>query len=134
MGLDLTQITVKSKEEIVTQLSELIHRHRRRYIKKYMRPCPVNCQFASVVRKGVTGCGKCESSNPESCRQEAYFAPISTKDEVAEEFSLDIRDPKILQHDYRDILTLLWVLGQFDGETPREHVIANAEKRQRKET
>jgi hypothetical protein len=134
MGLDLTQITVKSKEEIVAQMSELIHRHRRRYIKKHTRPCPINCQFASVVRKGVTGCSKCDSSNPESCRQETYFRPIATKEQIAEEFALDIRDPQILQHDYRDLLVLLWVLGQFDGEQPDEQVIASAEQRQRKET
>lgn len=127
-GLD--NIRVKSAEEIVEQLREIIHRHRRRYLRKYTRACPTNCAYASLnSKRDVTGCTRCNSSNPESCRAEAMFVPISTKEEIAEQFSQDIRDPNILSHDYRDVMTLLWVLGQFDGEAPQEQVIARAEKR-----
>jgi hypothetical protein len=124
-------IRIKSAEEIVGQLAEIIHRHRRRYIRKYMRPCPVNCEFASEsTKRGVTGCDRCGSTNPEQCRKETEFVSIETKEEVAERFKQDIRDPNILRHDFRDVMTLLWCLGQFDGEQPDEHVIAAAEKRQ----
>lgn len=128
-GLD--NIRVKSKEEIVRQLAEIIHRHRRRYLRKYTRPCPNNCAFATEsAKKGITGCERCGSTNPEQCRMEQQFVPIETKEEVVERFKQDIRDPIILRHDFRDVMTLLWVLGQFDGEQPEEHVIATAEKRQ----
>jgi hypothetical protein len=112
MGLDLTQITVKSRESIVEKLSRIIHHHRRRYMKKHTRPCPINCEYASVVSRGVTGCTRCDSSNPEVCRQEAYFAPIASKEEIAREFSLDLRDPNILRHEYRDVMALLKVTAR----------------------
>jgi len=133
MPLDLTQITVKSKEEIVSNLSEIIHRHRRSYIRKHTRPCPINCAYASVVRKGVTGCTRCDSVNPENCRNHELFGPMATKEQIVQEFKMDLRDPRILQHEYRDIMVLLWVLGQFDGDTPQEQVIASAEQHQRKD-
>jgi hypothetical protein len=126
-------IKIKSEEEILSELSEIIHRHLRRYIRKNTRPCPLNCEYASVVRKGVTGCTRCDSSNPEVCRQTAYFSPISTKDEVVREFRLDLRDPKILQHDYRDVLTLFWVLGKFEDGKIDEEFISLVEKRVRKD-
>jgi hypothetical protein len=108
-----------------------LFRHRRRYLRKNTRPCPNNCAFATISnKKGVTGCERCDSNNPENCRAEQMFVPIETKEEVAERFKQDLRDPNILRHEYRDVMTLLWVLGQFDGETPEEHVIATAEKRQ----
>ncbi len=132
MGLDLTQITLKSKEDIFSELSEIIHRHRRRYLRKHTRPCPLNCVHASVVRKGVTGCTRCVSSNPEVCRQHTLFVPLATREELAQEFALDMRDAKILQHEYRDVMALLWVLGQFDGADPEESVIAVAEKHEGK--
>ena len=125
----LDGLRVKSKEEIVEQLKEIVHRHRRRYIRRNMRPCPENCQRAEVTRRGVTGCPGCESTNPEVCRQEAYFVPISTKEELAQEFAEDLRNPNALRHDYRDIMTLLWVLGQFDTDEVSEEVMTNVEIR-----
>lgn len=127
-GLD--DIHVKSKEEILEQLTEIIHRHRRRYLRKNTRPCPLNCAYATISEKrGVTGCPRCDSLNPESCRAENMFVPISTKEEVAAQFRRDLRDPKILQHEYRDVMSLLWVLGQYDGEALEERIIATAEQR-----
>ena len=121
---------MKSVEEIVEQLAEIIHRHRRRYIRKNTRPCPNNCAYADgTTKKGVTGCGRCGSTNPEHCRMEPEFVPLSTKEEVIEQFRRDLRDPNVLRHEYRDILTLGWVLGLFDGEEPVEHLIAAIEQR-----
>ena len=123
-------VKLKSAEEIIGQLTEIIHRHRRRYIRKYTRPCPINCTFASEsTKRGVTGCDRCGSSNPEQCRRESEFVAIETKEEVAERFKQDIRDPNILQHEFRDVMTLLWVIGGFDGEAPDEHVVSRAEQR-----
>ncbi len=126
-GLD--DIRVKSAEEIVTQLREIIHRHRRRYLRKYTRPCPMNCVHAiGSSKKGITGCTGCESTNPEQCRNEPMFVPVDTREEVFENFRHDLRDPNILRHEYRDVMTLLWVLGQFDGDEVDEQVIASAEQ------
>lgn len=126
----LEGIRIKSAEEIVSQLAEIIHRHRRRYIRKYTRPCPSNCNLAiESTKKGVTGCDGCGSTNPEQCRAESQFVAIETKEEVAERFRQDIRDPNILSHEFRDVMTLLWVIGGFDGEAPDEQVVSKAEQR-----
>ena len=121
-------ITLKSTEEIVAQLAEIIHRHRRRYLRKYSRPCPNNCAY-STESKTRTICQRCDSVNPENCRDETQLVSLATKEEIMEQFRADLRDPAVLRHEYRDVMTLLWVLGQFDGERPEEHVIATAEKR-----
>ena len=126
----LDGIRLKSAEEIMAQLAELVHRHRRRYIRKLTRPCPNNCAYATLAGNKVTGCQRCNSSNPEHCRAESLFVTVETKEEVAQQFQQDLRDPNVLRHDYRDVMTLLWVLGQFDGEAPEEPVIASVEKRQ----
>jgi hypothetical protein len=128
----LQGITLKSVEEIVAQLRELVHRHRRRYVRKNLRPCPDNCKSATLSRRhGVTGCSGCNSSNPEVCRREEKFVPLYTKEELIENFREDLRDRKILSHDYRDILTLLWVLGEFDeGKPVPEAVISSVEVHQ----
>lgn len=123
-------VTVKSAEEIIEQLAEILHRHRRSYLRKFSRACPNNCAYADVsTKRGVTGCGRCDSSNPEQCRQETLFVPVATKEEIMEQFRQDIRNPNVLRHQYRDVMSLLWVLGQFDGERPEEEMIARAEKR-----
>jgi hypothetical protein len=125
----LDSLRVKTKDEIVEQLKEIVHRHRRRFIRRNMRPCPENCQKAEVTRKGVTGCPGCDSTNPEVCRQEAYFVPISTKEELDQQFREDLRDPQVLRHDYRDIMVFLWVLGQFDTDEVSDEVMTNVENR-----
>jgi len=125
----LDSLRVKTKEEIVEQLKEYIHRHRRRYISKNLRPCPVNCKLAPETRKGVQGCPGCHSTNPEQCREETQFQPLWTKEELAEQFRDDLRDPNVLRHDYRDIAVFLWVLGQFDTDEVSEVVMTNVETR-----
>lgn len=127
-----SSIHVKSKEEIIEQIQELVHRHRRRFLRTNLRPCPENCTKADVTARGVRGCPGCGSTNPEQCRDDRAFVAIATKEEVYEQFRQDIRDPDVLRHDYRDIMTLLWVLGQFDGEQPQvpEHVMDHVEVRE----
>lgn len=125
----IAQLTPRSSEEIVAQLRELIHRHRRRYIKKLMRPCPNNCQKAWMQRNKVAGCHGCKAFNPEQCADEAQFAPVETKEEVAEAFAADIRDIDVLRHDYRDLMVLMWVLGIPIGEQEAEMAMSSIEEK-----
>lgn len=111
----------KSWDEVFTQLVEVVHRHRRKYIAKNLRPCPINCAFADVNRSGVKGCHRCESTNIEVCRSSPQFVPLTVKQELVDEFSARIRTLKVLQHEYRDILVLLWMLHAT--EEPTLHAI-----------
>jgi hypothetical protein len=105
-----SDLEVRTPAEVLARLRDLFLKHRRRYIRKYMRPCANNCAYASVNAHGVTGCPRCNCYNPEQCRSEGMFVAIESKDEVASRFLTDIQDETILQHEYRDILTLLWML------------------------
>ena len=40
--------------------------------------------------------------------------PDRPKQELYEEFQTRMRDPQVLLNEYKDITTLLWVLGEFD--------------------
>lgn len=122
-------MAVKSLEDILAQLGEIIHRHRRSFIRKHIRPCPQNCVYANASRKGVQGCTRCDSSNPEACRDESKFVPMDTKEELADQFANDLRNPQVLRHQYRDVMSLLWVVGGFKGEEPDENVIKAVEFR-----
>jgi hypothetical protein len=122
-------IRVKSKEEIVEQLKELIKRHRRKYFKKYLRPCPENCTQAEFTRNRVSGCTGCGSVNPEYCSRPERFVAIADKETLYKEFSHDLRDPEVLLREYRDLMILYWVLGAFDGDNPDVRVIEGAETR-----
>jgi hypothetical protein len=104
-----------------------VHRHRRRFLKRNLRPCPENCQYADVTRRGVIGCHGCHSANPEVCHNERRFVPDMSKEELDLQFRQDLRDPEVLTRDYRDIMALLWVLGEFDGDEVPEAVIAEVE-------
>ena len=126
----MDSLRVKPKEEIVEQLREIIHRHRRRFIAKNMRPCPENCTKAEVTSRGVQGCPGCQSRNPEQCRDQGTFVAIATRDDLYHQFREMLRDPEVLRHDYRDIMTLLWVLGEFDGDEVPDSVMTNVETRQ----
>ena len=125
----LSSLPVKSVEQIVSELTEIIRRHRRKYVKRYTRPCPNNCVGSIIRQNRVHGCGRCGSHNPEQCFDQKAFESTATKEELVQEFAEDLRDPFVLQRDYRDVMALLWVLGQFDGEVPDEPLIASAEQR-----
>lgn len=122
-------IKLKSLDEVLARFKELVHRHRRRFLKRNLRPCPDNCSFASVAGRNVIGCGKCGSHNPEFCKRQEQFVPLYSKDELADQFRRALRDPKVLLKDYRDLVVFLWVTGQFDadeGAVP-EHIIEKVE-------
>ena len=118
---------VKSREEIVEQFREIVHRHRRRFLRKNLRPCPENCQYADMTHRGVTGCHGCRSNNREICFNERRFVPDMSKEELDLQFREDIRDPEVQARDYRDIMVLLWVLGESDHDQVPEQVMAEVE-------
>ena len=121
---------MKTKDEVFDQLREIVHRHRRRFLRRNLRPCPDNCQYADMTRRGVVGCHGCRSRNPEVCLDESRFVPDMTKEELDLQFREDIRDPEVQSRDYRDIMVLLWFLE--DDEAEPDEVIAQAEIHQPK--
>lgn len=115
MELKNRPIRLKSLEEIIHKATEVISRHRRKFIKRFLRPCASNCAFATMVGNDrVTGCNKCGSRNPEQCKQPENFVAVSTKEELYSEFQSMLRDPEVLWGQYRDIFVFYWVLGVFD--------------------
>lgn len=134
MAAVFIHVALKTQEEIVEQFREIVHRHRRRFLKRNLRPCPDNCQYADVARRGVVGCHGCHSRNREVCLNEKRFVPELSKEELDYQFRQDLRDPEVLSRDYRDIMVLLWVLGEYDDqEQVPENVIAEAEIHQPEE-
>lgn len=134
MEIKNPRIRLKSLADIVAKAKEVVARHRRKFIKKFLRPCPQNCEFATMVGNDrVIGCKKCGSRNPEQCRQVENFVPINTKEELYAEFQTLLRDPEALWRDYRDIFVFYWVLGVFDPLPHEgnldENVIKSIEKR-----
>jgi|ERR1700739_955717 len=121
-------IKLKSLEEVIARFRELVHRHRRRFLRRNLRPCPDNCKFAEVVGRNVVGCGQCGSQNPEFCKRQEQFEPLYSKEELIEQFKRAMRDPKLLLKEYRDLVVFMWVTGQYDAEAPvPEQIIEKVE-------
>lgn len=126
----LQRLKLKSKEEILARLKELIHRHRRRYLNQYLRPCPDNCVQADVVGRRVVGCLGCRSENPTTCNNPKKFEAVCTKEEIYQQFREDIRNPNVLLRRYRDLAVFFWMLGAFDEDNcVDEVVLTNVETR-----
>ena len=70
-----------------------------------------------MVGHKVVGCGFCGSPNAESCQREDKFVPLFTKEELAQQFADQLRNPDVLLREYRDVTVFLWVLGAFDKQT-----------------
>lgn len=126
----LSKVSLKALEEIIAAARETIHRHRRRFLQRNLRPCPVNCQGASMVGHKVVGCGNCGSRNPEQCSKESGFVPLFTKEELAQQFADQLRNPEVLLREYRDVTVFLWVLGAFDRQSKviDETIVSDVEK------
>jgi len=122
-------LRLKPLNEVIERIKEGIHRYRRRYLKKNLRPCPNNCKMAEIYGQKVVGCTGCGSRNPELCAKEKLFQPLYTKDELYEQFKAGLRNPAILQREYRDLVALFWVIGAFDTQSVDEQVINGVEKR-----
>ena len=112
----LSKVQLKSLEEIIAAARETIHRHRRRFLQRSLRPCPENCKGASMVGHKVVGCTNCGSPSTDKCIKESKFVPLFTKEELAQQFADQLRNPEILLREYRDVTVFLWVLGAFDKQ------------------
>lgn len=126
-------VQIKSLDEIITAAKETIKRHRRRFLQRNLRPCPVNCKGASMLGHKVVGCTNCGSPNAENCIKENKFVPLFTKEELAQQFADQLRDPDVLLREYRDVTVFLWVLGAFDKQkkTLNENIVEKVEQREK---
>ena len=126
----LKLVRLKSLEEIVQSLRDLIARHRRRFLKRCL-PCPYNCKAADMVGRKVVGCSNCGSHDPDQCIQPSSFVPMFTKEELSEQFKAEIRDAQVLLRDYRDLFVFFWLFGAFDKKPQQvnEEIVSKAEKK-----
>ena len=129
----LSIVRLKPLEEIIAAARECVHRHRRRFLQRNLRPCPSNCQGASMVGHKVVGCTNCGSLNPEQCLREQKFVPLFTKEELARQFADQLRSPEVLLREYRDVTVFLWTLGAFDKQkkTLDETIVERVEQREK---
>lgn len=111
MDLPSSKLEVRPRQQIIDRCREVIHRARRRFLKKNLRACPLNCQFAIQRGNDIDGCGQCLSYNAEKCMRSEEFVPIYNKEELAEQFREELYDQQILFRKYPAIGVLLWVLG-----------------------
>jgi hypothetical protein len=127
-------IQLKPLEEIITAARETIHRHRRRFLQRNMRPCPENCKGAAMVGHKVVGCTNCGSPNADACLREDKFVPLFTKEELAQQFADQLRNPEVLLREYRDVTVFLWVLGAFDKQKKQvdETIVEKVEQSENK--
>jgi hypothetical protein len=125
----ISKVKLKALEEIIAAARETIHRHRRRFLQRNLRPCPQNCKGATMLGYKVIGCVNCGSPNGERCIKEDKFVPLFTKEELAKQFADQLRDPEILLREYRDVTVFLWVLGAFNKQEQQvnKEIIAGIE-------
>jgi hypothetical protein len=109
------RIKLKAEKEILERLRDLIQRHRKRYVKTRIKPKGSNCiHKVWDEERDEWFCGGCGSRNPDVCLNHAAFEPEQTAEELKVAFREDLCNTQRMLRDYRDIATLLWVLGQFD--------------------
>jgi hypothetical protein len=125
----LKKVKLKSLEDIIARARDIISRHRRRFISRSLRPCPENCAMAEMMGRKITGCSGCDSIDPNKCIRPDKFKPVFSKEQLAEQFAQELRDPGVLLRDYRDVVVFYWILGAFDKERVDEEIVANVEKR-----
>ena len=124
---------LKSLDEIIEKFREVVHRHRRRYLERNLRPCPFNCKAAEIGSgHKVLGCEGCGSTNPDRCYDKEKFVPILTKEEVAAQFREELRNPQVLLRDYRDVVFFMWVLGVPVDKKVDETVLQRVESHEPK--
>jgi hypothetical protein len=109
-------VQLKPLEEIIAAARDTVKRHRRRFLQRNLRPCPENCKGASMLGHKVIGCTNCGAPNVDACIKEKAFVPLFTKEQLAQQFADQLRDPEVLLREYRDVTVFLWVLGAFDKQ------------------
>lgn len=130
----LNEVNLKTLEEIIAAARETIHRHRRRFLQRNLRPCPENCKGASKLGRELIGCTLCGSPSGDRCVNAKKFDPTYTKEELAQQFADQLRNPEILLREYRDVTVFLWVLGAFDkqAKTLDEGIVEKVEQTENK--
>src|SRR5271157_4770382 len=130
----LSKVQLKTLEEIIAAARETIKRHRRRFLQRALRPCPENCKGASMLGHKVVGCTNCGSPNGDSCIKSSKFVPLFTKEQLAQQFADQLRNPEVLLREYRDVTVFLWVLGAFDKQkkTLDETIVERVEQNEGK--
>lgn len=122
---------LKSLDDILSKFQEVVHRHRRRYLQRNLRPCPFNCKAAEVgTTQKVLGCEGCGSTNPDRCYDPTKFIPLRSKEECIQQFKEELRNPEILLRDYRDVVVFMWVLGVPTDKEVDESVLEKVELHQ----
>jgi hypothetical protein len=130
----LSKIRLKTLDEIIAAAKDTIRRHRRRFLQRSLRPCPHNCKDADMVGHKVVGCTGCGSTNSDLCIKSGKFEPMFTKEELAQQFADQLRNPEVLLREYRDVTVFLWVLGAFDKQNKviDETIVSKVEQRDSK--
>lgn len=130
----ISKVKPKPLEEIITAARDTIHRHRRRFLQRNLRPCPENCKGVSMLGREIIGCTNCGSPSGDKCIRDDKFVPVFTKEELAQQFADQLRNPEILLREYRDVTVFLWVLGAFDKQkkTLDETIVERVEQSENK--
>ena len=126
---------MRNEEEIRSKLNQLLGRNLEKSFQKKLGKKPHNCVHnhvqSSLVNKNNkievehTGICMLNSENPDAwegriCETvaDARFCPYFTarydKQKVYEEFMSKVSDVDSLQHEFRDLFILQWVLGEVD--------------------
>jgi hypothetical protein len=122
MEFSMPEIRLKSVAEIQKRLRDLIHRHKKKFLKRNTEPCLGNCKGAlSIVNPELAShldynedrCTFCKSKDPDSCNNHSQFQARYTREELIEGFKEELKNPEILTREYRDIAIMLWVLNMF---------------------
>lgn len=129
---------MRSEDDIRQKYKQLLGRNLEKALQKKLGRRPHNCVHNHVQSTLVnkenrievehTGLCMLNSDNPSLwegriCETAAdarfcpYFNQKHKKQEVYQEFMDRVKDPDVLQHEYRDLYTLHWVLGDAIPES-----------------
>lgn len=124
----MVTIKLKTQEEILARLKELVQRSRKRYIKNHTKPKGTNCAYVIYDEdQDQYRCTKCGTTDPDRCMNHELFKPKRTREELVQDFAAEIKNPNILLREYRAEAGLLWCLGLLDED---EEPVINVEKRE----
>ena len=122
------QVKVKSAEEILIRLRELLQRDQTKYIRRHTKPKGVNCKHRRWDGDKEEWTCRCGTTDPDICLCHDQFEPEFTREDLVQQFKEDVHNPQKLLREYRAEATLLWVLGQFDQEQPATDLLSKGDK------
>lgn len=113
----------KSVDEVRRRLRDLVHKHRKTYIKNNLSYHPSTC---GLVGMGLyPDCSGCDPRH-DMCKNKSKYDLYGGVDEIVAQFEADIKNPDKLLREYRDVALLLWVLGAFDSNQDTERHLDSA--------